>query len=62
MEEFFLRNILSSHWPVFLFTVKTVQDFFFSNLPLPPQNSNGPHLRFMSGHEGQTDSDMCQCH
>ena len=28
-----------SHWPVFLFTVKAVQDIFFSNLPPPP-----PHL------------------
>ena len=25
-----------SHWPMFLFTVKAVQDFFFSNLPPPP--------------------------
>ena len=42
-QEFFL-----SHWPVFFFTAKALQEIFFSNLPPPPppQKSNGPPLKF----------------
>ena len=32
-----MQEIFFSHWPVLLFTVKAVQEFFFSNLlPSPP--------------------------
>ena len=34
------------HWPVFLVTVKAVQEFFSQifHSPTPPQKSNGPPL------------------
>ena len=33
VENFFAQHFFS-HWPLFLFTVKAVQEIFFSNLPL----------------------------
>ena len=35
VERIGLYNNFFSHRPVFLFTVKTVQEFYFSNLPSP---------------------------
>ena len=35
VEEFVCATFFS-HWPVFLFTVKAVQEIFFSNRPHPP--------------------------
>ena len=36
MVEEFVCVTFFFHWPVSLFTVKAVQEFFFSNLPPPP--------------------------
>ena len=36
MDEFVCATFFFSHWPVFLFTVKAVQEHFFANLPPPP--------------------------
>ena len=38
VEEFVCATFFS-HWPVFLFTVKAVQEVFFSNLPHTPPPS-----------------------
>ena len=45
-KNWLVQEFLFSQWPVFLFTVKAVQEMFYSYLPhpLPPQKSNGPPL------------------
>ena len=42
-KNWFVQQFFYSHWPVFFFTVKALQEFF-SQIFHPPKKSNGPPL------------------